>query len=68
MDKRVHLSPEQRRVAQAVLRGEPASATCARLGISEPKYRKDVQAIAGKVGAHSRGELIEILRQPTPVH
>ena len=68
MDKRVHLSPEQWRVAQAILRGEPASRTCARLSISEPKYRKDVQAIAGKLGARSRAELIEVLRQPAGAH
>lgn len=66
MDKNVHLSPEQWRVAQAILRGEPASRTCMRLGISEPKYHKDLHAISDRVGAHSRTELIEILREPAP--
>ncbi|HVR42503.1 MAG TPA: hypothetical protein VMS56_03575 [Thermoanaerobaculia bacterium] len=65
MGKHWHLSPEQWKVAQAVIRGEPVSQTCVRLGISEPRYKKDLHAVAEKVGARSRTELIETLRRPS---
>lgn len=65
MERHWHLTPEQWKVAHAVMRGESPSRTCERLAIPESRYRRDIQVIGQRIGAHGRNELIEILRAPS---
>ncbi len=58
----IHLTRDERRVAQAILRGESAHLTCHKLRIPESRYRTHVQHILHKTGSHDHLELISKLR------
>jgi DNA-binding NarL/FixJ family response regulator len=58
----IHLTKDERRVAQAILRGENAHLTCNKLGIPESRYKAHVQHILHKTGSRDHLELISKLR------
>jgi DNA-binding CsgD family transcriptional regulator len=58
----VKLTPDERQVAQAILRGESPKQTCSRLDIPRSRYKTHIQHLLHKTGSRGQVELVIKLR------
>lgn len=59
----IRLTPDEREVARAILRGENPRETCARLDIPKSRYKTHIQHLLQKTGSHGQVELVSKLRE-----
>jgi len=59
-----HLTAQERRVAQSVIRGEIPHSACARLSLARSRYRILLRHLYRKTGSRDQIELIAKLRTP----
>ncbi len=59
-----HFNPQERRVAQSIIRGETPTHAGRRLGMARSRYKKIIHHLYEKTGSKDQIELVARLRTP----